>query len=122
LAKSQYNLEKTSGRMEASLLPGTSGYITFAILKSQRLGAGVLDPALAELNNIVGDTVDGPIVLDADSDDLSGKLELYMQTLIHEFLELETCLVSRIIIQRAVKLALESQVTTPNFLVAAKMD
>ncbi|KAF2761944.1 hypothetical protein EJ05DRAFT_496831 [Pseudovirgaria hyperparasitica] len=79
-------LQKIPGRMEVKHIPESTTYVTFLPLK----GKTPLDPLL------FGTTVDGtvdtsdPAALDADTDDLAGKMEQYIRKLAQTYHQTES--------------------------------
>lgn len=89
--KNQIKFEHYSGRIEVTHFEESNSFMTFSGLQGHRTSVSALDPQLQALGD---DQFSGPsqevYLLDADSDDIPAKLEMYIKKNASYFYERET--------------------------------
>jgi hypothetical protein len=89
--KNQIKFEHYSGRIEVTHFEESNSFMTFSGLQGHRTSVSALDPQLQALGD---DQFAGPsqevYLLDADSDDIPSKLEMYIKKNASYFYERET--------------------------------
>ncbi|KAJ5926632.1 hypothetical protein N7516_008405 [Penicillium verrucosum] len=89
--KNQIKFEPYSGRIEVTHFEESNSFMTFSGLQGHRTSVSALDPQLQALGD---DQFSGPsqevYLLDADSDDIPAKLEMYIKKNASYFYERET--------------------------------
>ncbi|KAF2496347.1 hypothetical protein BU16DRAFT_509318 [Lophium mytilinum] len=88
-AKGQIHLDQIPGRIEATHYIDTATFATFKPLKCQRSQSSAIDPALLGNGSVPQSDPTNLEIVDSDSDDLCGKVELYIRRLAPKFAESE---------------------------------
>ena len=88
-ARGQIQLAQLHGRIEASHYPESAVFVTFAPLKCQVAHGTEIDPAI--LGGGLSSLGSAPAleIIDSDTDDVGGKLDIYIKKLGPKFLESE---------------------------------
>lgn len=112
--KSQIKFEHYAGRIEVTHFEESMIFVTFSGLHGHKASVSALDPQLQGLGD--DPQFQGPLqeifLLDSDSDDLSGKLEMYIKKAAPSFYEREYSEVMKSTLMLASELSAEKQVSS----------
>ena len=112
--KSQIKFEHYAGRIEVTHFEESMIFVTFSGLHGHKASVSALDPQLQGLGD--DPQFQGPLqeifLLDSDSDDLSGKLEMYIKKAAPPFYEREYSEVMKSTLMLASELSAEKQVSS----------
>jgi hypothetical protein len=111
--KNQLNFEHYVGRVEATHFEDSSVFVTFSALVGHKPVMSALDPqlqALVEDGQFQGPTQE-VYVLDSDTDDLPGKLEVYDKKMASTFYEHEASPFMKATLNLAAELAQQKEVS-----------
>jgi hypothetical protein len=110
--KNQIHFEHYAGRLEATHFETSSVYVTFSALVGHKSSVPTVDPqldGLAEYTQFEGPTQE-LYLLDGDTDDLPGKLELYIKKMGPLFYEQEPSEFMKSTLNMAAELSLQKKV------------